>query len=320
MDDLKQRYFFGDTLEQAVLRAASHFSLHPDEVAYQRVEKRHGFLRLRRRVVIEVDPERPRRERIGEPDPLRTAALPETPARGKKEGSGNARRPRRASGSGNGKRGRPRGREQAGRERDGLARPAPPREAAPRRSADGSRETGSRSRRSRGEAAMVTLGERPRRAVERFPAATGPQAEAAGAALQSLLALAELEMEFAVLQGEDRLEIELWGADEERVTDRYGRLLHAFEHLLPRLVRAETGEGVPCRVDCGSFREIREEQLRDLAQRTASEVARHGRPRTLAPMRPDERRIVHLTLADDPSVVTESQGQGMLKRVQVRPA
>ncbi|MGH9382257.1 MAG: hypothetical protein ACRD2Z_16840, partial [Thermoanaerobaculia bacterium] len=81
MDELKQRYFFGDTLEQAVLRAASHFNLHPDEVSYQRVEKRHGFLRLRRRVVIEVDPDRPRRERIGEPDPLRTAQPVEAPPR-----------------------------------------------------------------------------------------------------------------------------------------------------------------------------------------------------------------------------------------------
>ncbi len=167
---------------------------------------------------------------------------------------------------------------------------------------------------------MVSLGDRPRRAVERFPAAEGPVAEAAGAALEKLLAVAELEMEFAVLQGEERLEIELWGADEARVTARFGRLLHALEHLLPRLVRGETGEGVPCRVDCGNFREIREEQLRDLAQRTAGEVSRRGRPRTLAPMRPDERRIVHLTLADDPTVVTESQGQGLLKRVQVRPA
>lgn len=316
MDDLKQRYFFGDTLEQAVLRAASHFSLHPDEVAYQRVEKRHGFLRLRRRVVIEVDPERPRRERIGKPDPLRTAALPDTPPRGKRSGSGNARRSRQGGGSGEAKRGRQRDRPQ-----NGNGQPAPSREPAPRRSAEGGRKRSSRSRRSRGgEPAMVTLGERPRRATERFPAATGPNAEAASTAVGSLLALAELEMEFAVLQGEDRLEIELWGADEERVTDRYGRLLHAFEHLLPRLVRGETGEGVPCRVDCGNFREIREEQLRDLAQRTASEVARRGRPRTLAPMRPDERRIVHLTLADDPSVMTESHGQGLLKRVQVRPA
>lgn len=316
MDDLKQRYFFGDTLEQAVLRAASHFSLHPDEVAYQRVEKRHGFLRLRRRVVIEVDPERPRRERIGEPDPLRTAALPDTSPRGKRSASGNARRPRRGGGSGEAKRGRQRGRKQ-----DGNGQQAPAREPAPRRSTEGGRKRSSRSRRSRGgEPAMVTLGERPRRATERFPAATGPNAEAANTALGSLLALAGLEMEFAVLQGEDRLEIELWGADEERVTGRYGRLLHAFEHLLPRLVRGETGEGVPCRVDCGNYREIREEQLRDLAQRTAGEVARRGRPRTLAPMRPDERRIVHLTLADDPSVMTESQGQGLLKRVQVRPA
>jgi spoIIIJ-associated protein len=166
---------------------------------------------------------------------------------------------------------------------------------------------------------MVRLGDSPRRAVDRFPAASGPVAEAAEAAMHELLALAALDLELAVLQGEDRLEIDLWGADEERVVAQFGRLLHALEHLLPRLVRGQTGESVACRVDCGNFHEIREEQLRDLAQRAASEVARHGRPRTLAPMRPDERRIVHLTLADDPAVTTESLGEGYFKRVRVQP-
>ena len=37
------------------------------------------------------------------------------------------------------------------------------------------------------------------------------------------------------------------------------------------------------------------------------------------PLPPDERRIVHLTLADDPAVVTESQGNGYYKRVSIRP-
>ncbi len=36
-------------------------------------------------------------------------------------------------------------------------------------------------------------------------------------------------------------------------------------------------------------------------------------------MSPDERRIVHLTLTDDPAVETVSRGQGLFKRVQVRP-
>ena len=73
------------------------------------------------------------------------------------------------------------------------------------------------------------------------------------------------------------------------------------------------------RVDCDNFHEIREERLRSLAQRVAEEVRRQGRPRILEPMNPADRRIIHITLADDPGVVTESEGDGYFKRIMVRP-
>ncbi len=41
---------------------------------------------------------------------------------------------------------------------------------------------------------------------------------------------------------------------------------------------------------------------------------------SLDPMNPAERRIIHLSLADDDEVVTESQGRGFFKRVSIRPA
>jgi len=47
-------------------------------------------------------------------------------------------------------------------------------------------------------------------------------------------------------------------------------------------------------------------------------VADRGRPKTLRPMHPADRRIVHLELADDPDVFTESVGTGYFKRVMVR--
>ncbi len=43
-----------------------------------------------------------------------------------------------------------------------------------------------------------------------------------------------------------------------------------------------------------------------------------GGTRTLRPMNPADRRIVHLALADDPDVETESQGNGYFKRVSIR--
>ena len=135
-----------------------------------------------------------------------------------------------------------------------------------------------------------------------------------------LLELAGVEMESSILQGDERLEIELWGPDENTLLKNHGRPLLSIQHLLPRMVRGRVGESIFCRVDCDNFHDIREERLRDLAQRVASEVSERGRPRLLESMAPDERRIVHLTLADDPNVVTESQGDGFFKRIRVSPA
>ena len=63
----ERRYFSGDTESQAVLEAAGLFGLEPRELAYSLVDKKHGFLRQRRRVVIVVDSDAPRREEAGEP-------------------------------------------------------------------------------------------------------------------------------------------------------------------------------------------------------------------------------------------------------------
>ena len=100
-----------------------------------------------------------------------------------------------------------------------------------------------------------------------------------------------------------------------------GEILMAIEHLLPRMIRCLSGgETAAVRVDCDNFHEIREERLRSLAQRVAEEVRKRGKPRVLEPMNPADRRIIHTTLADDPDVVTESEGDGYFKRIMVRPA
>ncbi len=54
---MKRQFFTGNTLEQAVLAAARQIGVEPERVAFTQREKKHGFLRVRRRVVIEVDME-----------------------------------------------------------------------------------------------------------------------------------------------------------------------------------------------------------------------------------------------------------------------
>jgi len=167
---------------------------------------------------------------------------------------------------------------------------------------------------------LVGLPDRPRPARERYPEATGTTALAAEKALKVAMELLAMDATVDVRQGDGQLEIELSAKDQSRLLDDDGRVLAALQHLLPRLIRGFIGEGVMCRLDCDNYHQIREEQLRDMAQKAADEVKRQGRAWSLKPMPPEERRVIHLTLKDDSTVKTDSVGDGFFKRVRVRPA
>jgi len=61
------------------------------------------------------------------------------------------------------------------------------------------------------------------------------------------------------------------------------------------------------------------DQVRELAQRLAQRVKRTGEAYTLDPMHAYERRVIHMTLADDPGVTTESTGKEPARRVIINP-
>ena len=96
-------------------------------------------------------------------------------------------------------------------------------------------------------------------------------------------------------------------------------VVRPHQHLLPRLHRGLTGESSFVQVDCDGFHELRAERLADLAAREANLVEKHQKARTLPPMPPDERRLIHLSLRDDSAVATESTGEGHFRRVTIRP-
>ena len=62
---------------------------------------------------------------------------------------------------------------------------------------------------------------------------------------------------------------------------------------------------------------ISEEQLIEQAKDAAKEVKKWGEPVTLPKMNAHDRRIIHITLENDPELMTESEGEGALKKVVV---
>ncbi len=54
-----------------------------------------------------------------------------------------------------------------------------------------------------------------------------------------------------------------------------------------------------------------------MSREIAHKVIKTGKPWTLEPMNPFERRVIHMTLQNDPLVATKSDGMGNLKKVKV---
>lgn len=98
----------------------------------------------------------------------------------------------------------------------------------------------------------------------------------------------------------------------------HGRTLESFQIIVGILVSKKLGEWVKVYVNVGDYREKREEALMHIAQHAAERVLATGRPVELTSLSPAERRVVHLTLASDERVATESVGEGSQRVLLVK--
>ncbi len=161
-----------------------------------------------------------------------------------------------------------------------------------------------------------------------------------------------LSATFRVEEKGSRIAVKLTSEDTGRIIGRKGQTLESLQLVLNRIMfkedencphilldidgyakgeRAERpaseegGEGVERRP-----RERRErrggrreeshstvEQLEQQAQDAAKEVKRWGEPMTLPAMNARDRRIIHVTLQDDPEIMTASEGEGAFKKVVI---
>jgi spoIIIJ-associated protein len=114
--------------------------------------------------------------------------------------------------------------------------------------------------------------------------------------------------------------LDVEGDDLGLLIGRRGQTLASLQYLVNLIVSKQTNRRVAFAVDVDGYRRRREEALVGLAKRTAARVRGTGRSVTLEPMPPNERRIVHLALQDDPAVVTVSIGEGEARKVAITPS
>jgi spoIIIJ-associated protein len=117
----------------------------------------------------------------------------------------------------------------------------------------------------------------------------------------------------------DEIHAEVFGGDYGRIIGKGGRTLAALEFLTNAVVNRTTENGVRVIIDVGGYKRRRDERLRQTAMKASARVRKSGESVELEPMSAAERRVIHMAVADDPNVTSESTGEGRARRVVIKP-
>jgi spoIIIJ-associated protein len=164
------------------------------------------------------------------------------------------------------------------------------------------------------------LGVGGREAVIRVSPITPPERDVAKVVTQvldTLLGLLGVAGQVEVLSDEIPLALDIHGDDLGILIGRRGQTLAALEYITKLIVAGRLETWLPLRVDIGGYKKRRYDSLQKLALYLAEQVKSRRHAITMEPMPADERRIVHLTLADNPDVTTQSIGEGENRKVVI---
>jgi spoIIIJ-associated protein len=169
------------------------------------------------------------------------------------------------------------------------------------------------------EESVAAMGIEPSRARER--SAYEPS-EADSLAVEdvttAVLDAADLEYEAEFEPGDyQRVFITLPPRRAGVLIGRRGAALDALEHVLGRMASQKVGHMVPVQVDVNEYRERHEEEMREEALEMAQRVLDSGKDHHFSPMRPRDRRVIHLAVKPIDGLETYTLGEGADRHVVI---
>jgi spoIIIJ-associated protein len=107
------------------------------------------------------------------------------------------------------------------------------------------------------------------------------------------------------------------GADCGLLLNQGGELLDALQQILNQAYGRTLPKGQRIVCDANNYRAAREAELRAMAEHAARQVRATSSAFVFGPMDASERRVIHLSLAEEADLVTESIGEGNARRLRV---
>lgn len=128
--------------------------------------------------------------------------------------------------------------------------------------------------------------------------------------IEKLLSLMDIEATVTVTAQDEAYVVSIDAKDNNALLiGKHGNTLSALEYIIYILVSKDLEEEKRILIEVGGYREEREAYLADLAGRLRDEVIETGVEKTVRGLKPWERRHIHMTLAEDADVTTESTGE-----------
>ena len=133
--------------------------------------------------------------------------------------------------------------------------------------------------------------------------------------VQSVVASMGLALTTTVEESPEGTRINLEGEDGGVLIRRGGEGLQALQHVVATTYRKQLGDDNRIVIDCNGFRRDKDAELKQMAVFMAGKARSSGMPQEMGPLNPYERRIVHLAIAEEQDVTSESIGDAFMKTV-----
>lgn len=104
------------------------------------------------------------------------------------------------------------------------------------------------------------------------------------------------------------------------VIGKKGSTISALQHILRILIKKRYDEKISFNLDINDYRKNQMESLMDLVRDSVEKIEKTNRSITLNPMSSYERRLVHIEIAKNSNLKTESVGQGEDRSVMIKPS
>lgn len=136
--------------------------------------------------------------------------------------------------------------------------------------------------------------------------------------LKNIFEITNENVSYTIEKNGNQINLTINGDEMAHLIGYKGKTIEAFQSLLNSMLQREDEEYAKIFVEINDYKKRKEEKLRRLANKMASNCVKFRRPIKLEPMSAYERLIIHRELADRKDVETESIGEEPRRRVVIK--